>query len=278
MVGFRQKIERAAGSERSRSPPKVGQHSLTKWLNGWAWGNVPASEMVREAHAYVQDHGRQQVDTNIMKLARTHSSMQNAERVVESILPLDGMPEPMRLADSIIDSVLLPFDLFRWLRITSPAKFETHLGAKAGGVEEWWARFKAQPKGQEMWDIHPWLMGKSPSDLKKHLPLMLFDDAGPVSNTSSSFVRCWYSLLGGGSERHTRFLTATGIKGDDPTPDRSWSEIMGSFEKLAGAVDGDEWGGRVAFHGCRPGLCLQRLRVAALQREPVLHRLQGECV
>ena len=120
MVGFRQRLGRAAASDRSRSPPKVGQHSLTKWLNGWAWGNVPASELVREAHAYVHDHGQQKVDSSIMRLARAHSSIQNAERVVEGILPLEGMPEPIRLADSIIDTILLPFDLFRWLKVANP--------------------------------------------------------------------------------------------------------------------------------------------------------------
>ena len=48
-----------------------------------------------------------------------------------------------------------------------------------------------------------------PSDLRCHVPLMRFDDAGPVSQKNGTFVRCFYSLLGAGGETECRYLIAT---------------------------------------------------------------------
>ena len=83
-----------------------------------------------------------------------------------------------------------------------------------------------------------------------HLPLMLFDDVGPVSNTSSSFVRCFYSLLGGGGERETHFLIGAGIKDQSSPEDLSWPTVLASFEQLAGPVGRGRWGGVLLFVGC----------------------------
>ena len=144
--------------------------------------------------------------------------------------------------------IVLPHEMMGWLQDTNPAKFEKCLGGKPSGIANWWAELQAQPKGRELWAAHPWLRGRRPKDLSRHLPLMVFDDAGPVSNVSSSFIRCWYSLLGGGSEKETRFLINTGIK-EDGKEDKSWAEILNSFERLAQPVDGDKWGGILLFVG-----------------------------
>ena len=97
--------------------------------------------------------------------------------------------------------------------------------------------------GQHFWDLHPWLKGRTPNDLRHHLPLMIFDDAGPVSKKGSAFVRVFYSILGSGAEMMTRFLIGTAIKGDK-RPEKSWDRIMEGFEDLAGATDDhDEWKG-----------------------------------
>ena len=41
---------------------------------------------------------------------------------------------------------------------------------------------------------HPWLRDRTPSDLKWHVPLMLFDDAGPTSQS-------WFSVASDGAGR-----------------------------------------------------------------------------
>ena len=222
-------------------------HTLKGWLRSWSWGQASAAEVIRSAHRHVQDVGRQ-ADARITRLAKTFYSIQNAERAVENVVPTEELPQTISIADSQIDCVLPPFECFRWLKETCPRRFQAHLGAKPEGVADWWVAFKSSMAGRRMWRLHPWLRGKEPQDLRWHLPLMIFDDAGPVSNISSTFVRCWYSVLGAGSERETRFLMSTGLK-DAAGPDRSWGPIMQSFEDLAKPVAPGDWGGLLLFIG-----------------------------
>ena len=71
-----------------------------------------------------------------------------------------------------------------------------------------------------------------------------FDDAGPISNshTNSSFVRIFYSLLGIGSEKETRYLMCTMLKVEEGE-DKSWELIMASFEQLARECGLEDWSG-----------------------------------
>ena len=172
----------------------------------------------------------------------------NAERVLESIVVDRGLPQPVALDDSLVERILSPFDMFHWLRTSSPRRFAAHMGAKPEGLEAWWAAFLERPACQEFRELHPWLRNKTPSDLKRHVPCLLFDDAGPVSATSSTFVRVFYSLVGNGSERETRYLIATGLK-DGGLPDRSWPIMLDEFGRLAQPVAGDSWGAVLLFIG-----------------------------
>ena len=122
------------------------------------------------------------------------------------------------------------------------------MGAAPEGVQDWWEQFLGRPAAQEFWNIHPWLAGKQPRDLKYHLPVMLFDDSGPVSSTRSTYCRVWYSLLGTGSEVETRILISSGLKGG-PEEDKSWPPLLASFEELAGPVGPGEWGDILLFMG-----------------------------
>ena len=108
-----------------------------------------------------------------------------------------------------------------------------------------------------MWAVHPWLINKTPQDLNYHIPLMMFDDSGPVSDANSSYARCYYSLLGTGSEKETRIIMSTGFKQEGI--DRSWACILSSFEEMAGDIDGGKWGGVLLFVGCDLEYCCNEL-------------------
>ena len=135
-----------------------------------------------------------------------------------------------------------------WFARTSPSKSQVRFGARPEGVQAWWEEFLGRSACREFWRTHPWLRSKSPEGLKFHLPLMLFDDAGPVSAHNSTFCRVWYSLLGTGSERETRVLLCTGLKYDEGE-DRSWQVILEHFERLAGPTEPGTWGGILLFVG-----------------------------
>eukprot|EP00974_Lingulodinium_polyedra_P111157 10750322-Lingulodinium_polyedra.AAC.1 len=53
------------------------------------------------------------------------------------------------------------------------------MGAPEEGIQGWWEQLAASNVGQQFWQLHPWLKDRCPADLKFHLPLMVFDDAGP---------------------------------------------------------------------------------------------------
>ena len=207
--------------------------------------------MVRSARSYLDDHGKHKCSEAMRRLANTSTNIANAERAVESVLPLTNMVKLIGMEDerSTIQMVLPPFDTFHWLRKTCPLKFKLHFGAQDEGVQSWWQSFRNSTKGKQMWRCHPWLRGKSPRDLACHLPLMIFDDAGPISKTSSSFVRCFYSILGIGSEKETRILIGTGLKEGRPEDDKSWPMILNQFRQLAEPVPEGSWGGILLFVG-----------------------------
>ena len=217
MVGWRQKARAAASASstaRSRSPvPSALPHQLGNWLSDWAWGKKSASDVVRDAYASSLDHQNDRLDKRIQRLANTRPNLQNAERVMESILPLQGMMEPHHVPQSSVEWVLLPHETLAWLQTAYPKRFSIHAGAKEGGVQDWWEGLRSSQSGKELWSLHSWLQRRTPQDLKFHVPLMMFDDAGPISNTSSSYVCVFYSLLGVGSDKQTRSSWQQGSQG-----------------------------------------------------------------
>ena len=107
----------------------------------------------------------------------------------------DGVPE------SSVEWVLLPHETLAWLQTACPRMFSIHAGAKEGGVQDWWEGLRSSQSGKELWSLHPWLQRRTPQDLKFHVALMMFDDAGSISNISSNYVWVFYSLLGVGSDK-----------------------------------------------------------------------------
>ncbi len=122
-----------------------------------------------------------------------------------------------------------------------PDKFAGALGAHENGMVDWWRSLSTRDDGPELWARNRWLAGRSPEDLKWYVPIVCIDDAGPVSNVSSSYARCSYSVTGRGNDKETRIVIGTGIK-DGNLEDKSWQPIIESFDTLAGPVGENEWG------------------------------------
>ena len=247
--GWRQRRE----ADRSRSPRKdVGPLGfgieLTSWLRNWAWGKLHGVDVGRNSVHKMADDAQSNRCTcpHIRRLAKT-ANENDAERKVKSMFPYARYPQEIRIEDSSVDTLLLPSATFRWLQKLNSRKFSTHFGAHPDGVSDWWAQLASTDEGRSLWSLHPWLAGKTPADLKFHVPLVLFDDAGPISKANSSYCRCYYSILGIGSDKETRIIIATGLKVEGI--DRSWPPILGSFEDLAGEPAEGEWGGILLFVG-----------------------------
>ena len=150
---------------------------LRSWLSSWAWGQKTAADVVRDAKSALEDIGREVADPQLRRLARCSVNLGNAERVVESVLPDAGLCHPVHVEDSLIEWVLQPH------RVDSICI----LGCLLEGFRSSGKLFWDRPACSEFRDVHTWLRGRSPADLKWHLPLMVFDDAGPFSATNSTF-------------------------------------------------------------------------------------------
>ena len=146
MPSWRQRIAWSTNpvvGERERSP-RGSHNQFSRWLSKWSWGQCSAAEVVRSAQAFVADNGSRNIDDKIRRLAKTATNITNAERVVESVLPLDGMVSTIDIPDSSIQMVLPPFDLFHWLRNASPIRFRNHFGCEG----RWGARMVGGIQGQ----------------------------------------------------------------------------------------------------------------------------------
>ena len=217
---------------------------LRTWLTAWAWSRQSAAEVARNAQAFVADGHR---DPLIERIARgAGRNLSNAERSLRSVLPLEEGPSTADIEEGDVGLIIPPAVMFRWVRDNHPAQFRTHFGADPAGLQWWWEQLLATPDGPDFWAKHPFLRGRSPEDLRFHVPLVMHDDAGPVSKINSAYVRSFHSILGVGRELEARFLICTCMK-QAGMDDRSWGTIMRSFEDLAGDIGEGSWGGVLLF-------------------------------
>ena len=182
--GWRQQAG-ARSRSRSRSPTRRVPLSegLASWMQAWAWGHRSAADLVRDAQAFVRDGHR---DAGIEALAQSGGDTANSARAVRRLLPDDEGPRMELIEGGAVTMILPPAALFRWIMTKHPDKFRAHFGAARGGVEDWWAKLRASAEGRDFWAKHPMLQDRTPADLKFHVPLVLHDDAGPVSHLSAA--------------------------------------------------------------------------------------------
>ena len=162
-----------------------------------------------------------------------------------------GRCESTPVDASCVSEVVLPLDMFAWLSSTNRHMFMMHTGARVEGVASWWSALRSSTEGRTFWTKHPYLRGRTPEELKYHLPLVLHEDAVPIANNHSAFVRSWSSVLGCGKETESRYVICTHIKDNavaEHGEDKSWPVILSSFQDLAlQQTSVDQWGGVLLF-------------------------------
>ena len=192
------------------------------WFRGWSWGNRSAKDIIEAAKNV--DNPSNDI---VKRLARLQHE-KNGEQLLQKLVPMDRLPPLTSVADSMIDTVILPHDSWNWYQTLDMAKFKRHLGFREEGMAGWWRKLRETRDGQELWRRNKYLRGRTPDDLNRHVPLCLFDDAGPVAHAHSSFVRCFFSITGQDMEMETRILLGTGLK-EIELPDLSWPCTTGLF-------------------------------------------------
>ena len=97
-----------------------------------------------------------------------------------------------RIADPScsVDSVILPSSLIKLLN-SKPQMFRRVLGADTARVEQFWTNLQSSAEGRRVCQLHPFVKGKSPADLRFTLPFTLHEDAGPYSKGHSTNLLSW---------------------------------------------------------------------------------------
>ena len=241
MPGWKQRF----GTDRSRSPPRglSTTNTVKNWLLKWAWGGISAADVVRSAEAFKRDGNKDPAVDRILKGSR---SIQNAERAVENLLPSD-LVESVKLAASAVHEYVPPTNMLHWIQKKSASHLRLRLGAKQGGIASWWRQLLGTTAGPTFWAQHPYLIGRSPEDLKYYLPVVLHEDAVPISEHQSAYVRSWSSLLSIGKELETRLMICSYLKSANALEDKSWCPILQDFQCLAGPQAAGDWGAILLF-------------------------------
>jgi len=214
------------------------------WMSQWAWGGLSAASVVHSAEAFQRDGHR---DAHVDRLLSSCSSrtIQNADRALQRLLPVSQC-KSTEVPNSKVKEVILPADWLKWVSSTTKHKFVQKMGAEEGGLESWWQSLKDTKDGAELWSSHTHLRTKTPADLKYHLPVVLHEDAVPISKHQSAYVRSWSSILGMGKETDTKYMICSYLKAVSDHPDRSWPLVLASFDELANPSPGT-WGVIVLF-------------------------------
>ena len=249
---------------RSRSPPRQVRYSNTVLghLSTWGEGKLTTVDLWKCMRNMVSDQfehpaierlskiaagGDRHCLENMMNLLQTHTEI----GTLLTELPTGGK----------VKWCIRPTTIFRKLLTSNREKFlQVMVGGSEQRVEDFWKDLFASPYGKELRDLHPWLQGKCPSQLKRKVPLRLHEDAGPFSLGGSVNVLSWSPILGKGTELESKFVYAHYIKEAGEVPDEvAWQTFEQDLEMLAACMLADgtpivdsgdlEWRGVMIFGG-----------------------------
>ena len=264
--GFLQRQQQARVRSRSPAPthrvtPCFGAESLIK---DWATGNCSAPRLQKHCLAFTKSS--RPVSPAIKRLSETSGSATNDNKRHANLLSLIatcGYDELLKdVPDhSLVSEQVLPSSIFRLLHGRSrDLAFKQRLGAYPDEVEDFWCRLFASSEGEDLRSSHPFLVGKTPRQLRHCLPLVIHEDAGPYSKQWGTNIHCWSSLLGRGSELETKFVISSHISlsqaGYDPA---AWQQFLDDLDLLeegrgfefdgfvAQDADGTVWSGTWLF-------------------------------
>ena len=115
----------------------------------YAWGQKSAVSVSAGAGAYCEGLDRRRVDPRILQLARSRGHGQHTREAIDAVFPMNGVLEPVQVADSSVEWVLLPHMVLDWLQAEVPRKFRQLFGAKEEGLADWWHGLLSSESGRE---------------------------------------------------------------------------------------------------------------------------------
>ena len=253
-----------ANAARSRSPPRQAHysHTVLGHLRSWGEGKLTAVDLWKCMRNMQQDKFEHPAIERLSKIAAggENHCLANLIGLLDSHTEISTFLTELPTGDTV-QWCIKPTTVFCKLLTANREKFmKTMVGGSEQRIENFWTGLFASEHGKELKELHPWLRDKSPSDLKRAVPLRLHEDAGPFSLGGSVNVLSWSPLLGKGLELESKFVYCNYIKQAGEIPDsNAWKLFVDDLEMLAAGMlpdgtsiagsDNLEWSGIMIFGG-----------------------------
>jgi hypothetical protein len=226
--GWRQQQELAA---RMHAQPRVDIcKTACGMLRSWADGHLSTTKLHRHMQNMVDDGFLQPAVIRLASIGKRiddRHCLQNLIRLLYDfgvgnfLSPVSGGGE--------LTHILRPSTLFSTLLRNAPLKFTLHVvGGSRDRVLSFWQGLASSQQGAELFRIHPDLRGKRPEDLKRCIPVRVWEDAGPFTKSGGSVnVFCWSSLIGKGKDSECKFIVWCNYnEAGQPPNENAWSFLF----------------------------------------------------
>ena len=171
----------------------------------------------------------------VVRLSRLRKSQHAHATLLELLEEHTAVLDDIELVSgSSGDRLLKPSSIIGRLFRHYPDGFVRLLGADPGRVRSFWMQLFREPNVKFLREHH-YLRNLSMDELAYVVPMVLHEDAAPVTKMLSSNMLSSSSLLGLGNEKVTQLLHATYIKrkkADGEDHGLLWAALMADFEGL----------------------------------------------
>ena len=202
-------------------------------LRDWADGNLSTTKLHRHMMHMVHDGFLQPAVTRLASIGiriDDRHCLQNLVRLLGTMGVMQFLSPVVGGGD--LTHLIRPSTLFGTLLRSAPDKFRMHVvGGSDDRVLSFWEGLASSELGAQLFGIHPDLRGKRPDDLKRSIPVRVWEDAGPFTKAGGSVsVLCWSSLLGKGKESECKFLVWCSYNEAGVPPNQSaWDLFVGRY-------------------------------------------------
>lgn len=242
--GWRQRAAIAVADDQG-PPPSISRLAAGQ-LRLWADGELPASKLQIVMEDAVTDGLNHPM---VVRLSRIQPSQHAHQSLMVVLKECTAVVDDIRSIDGAIGEtgtqMLAPSSIIKRLYKHYPLEFNRRLGAgDPARVRCFWEQLYKQDNHKWL-NEHHFLRTLSMDELQYVVPLVLHEDAAPITKLLGANMISFSSILGVGDEKLTHFLCASYIKrkkdeAGDHTP--MWNALLADFEALITTADSDSRG------------------------------------